>query len=90
MTYTQTCTCCAHRWQIDVDSATASALSAPASWSPAGDELKRVGTVQCPQCGTAQPSGYRFFGLLTARGMTVLIAILLLGMVAAAWLLRPA
>lgn len=84
MDYSQTCSKCGNRWPIAVQDVWGTLLTRPATWFPLSDEMRKVGAVTCPKCGTVQPSGYRFFGILTAKGVLVVIFAILLGMLAAA------
>lgn len=84
MEYEQTCRKCHTNWAVPVEDVWKGLATRPASWLPVTDELRAVGFVTCPKCGTAQPSGYRFFGFLSARGVLVVVALILLGMLAAA------
>jgi hypothetical protein len=84
MNYLQTCSKCGNRWQTTVEEVWGTLFTKPATWFPLSDEMRKVGVVTCPQCGTVQSSGYRFFGILTAKGVVGVIFAILLVMVAAA------
>lgn len=87
MNYWQTCSKCGNRWQVVVEGAQKALFTRPTTWFPLSDELKSIGTVTCSKCGTEQSSSYRFFGFLTARGVTLVIIGILLVMLAAAFVL---
>jgi hypothetical protein len=84
MEYEQTCRKCHATWAVPVEDVWKGLATRPASWFPITEELRAIGSVTCPKCGTVQPSGYRFFGILSARGVLVVVALILLGMLAAA------
>ena len=84
MEYEQTCRKCQNTWPVVVEDVWKGLLTRPASWFPISDELRAVGSVTCPKCGTVQTSSYRFFGILSARGVLVVVLLILLSMLAAA------
>lgn len=42
-------------------------------------------SIKCPHCGSVFEGSYRFFGILTARGMRVLASVFFTGVVVAIW-----
>ena len=84
MNYQQTCSKCGNQSGVTVEEVWGTLFTRPATWFPLSDEMRSVGSVNCPSCGTAQPSGYRFFGFLTAKGVLLVIGVILLAMLAAA------
>jgi hypothetical protein len=83
MEYKQICRKCGNEWPVVIEGLWSALWTRPASWFPLTNELRAVGSVTCPECGTVLPSGYRFLGILKARGILVIVFLILIGMLAA-------